>query len=142
MYRRGRPVDPEFNPDEQLYYRVTRHGVADDLSRILPEAFRSPDFSCNRGKYSKPLDVLLPHYQDHGVAEFLVQDIPERLASEGDVVYEFRVFHDPLVDNYAHSEVRALREGQNRPRKLPNLVKKTFRQLLSDRTRLIRVPVV
>ncbi len=68
MYRRGRPVDSHFEPTEKLY----RHCQGDHIvgDRVLPQAFRAPDFSVNRGKYSQPEDVLMPSYERWGVVSF------------------------------------------------------------------------
>jgi hypothetical protein len=61
----------------------------------------------------------------------------------GGVTIEFRVEHVPLADNYAHSEVRAFKDGRYDPKlKIPQSVKKEFRYLLSEKTRIIRYPEV
>ena len=56
--------------------------------------------------------------------------------------YELRVEHDPEDDNYAHSEVRAFREGLRvtHSGKIPVTVKSEFRQLIAE-AMVIRIEV-
>ncbi len=139
MYRAGRPVDPDFADDELLYNRCRAVHVAEQ--RLLPEGIKFPDWSVNRSKYSEPDDVLLPSYSDWGIVEFKVDSVPKKLISPGEVVFEFKVEHDPVEDNYSHSEVRTYKGGVHNKKIDPNTaVKKQFRQMLSDKTRLIRFP--
>jgi hypothetical protein len=147
LYRRGRSDDQEFEPSEELYHRCTEGSTYEDpvqpnLWRLKPSALRSPDFSVNRQKYSQPEDVLLPNYQGWGVVSFTVGDVPASIASQGQVVFDFRVEHVPDEDNYAHSEVRTFRGGQRvlASSKVPETVKSLFRQRLSERTRVIIHP--
>ena len=139
MYRRGRRVDPYFEPSEKLYRRCqVGHVVA---GRILPQAFRSPDFSVNRGKYSEPEDVLIPSYERWGIVGFQVKDVPSRVFSGGGAQFEFRVDHDPEENNYSHSEVRTYKNGRFDPKlKVARTVKKEFRQRLSDRAIVLKTP--
>ena len=113
MYRRGRPVDPLFEPSENLYRRCQADQI---VGRILPQAFRSPSFSVNRGKYSEPQDVLIPSYERWGVAGFQVKDVPSRIVSSGGTQFEFRIDHIPEEDNYSHSEVRTYKNGRFDPK--------------------------
>ena len=139
MYRAGRPEDPDFEPHERLFYRCLKIHV--ESGRVLPAAFRSPDFSVNREKYSEPEDVLVPSYESWGVAGFEVSVIPSEMSSPGGVRYQFRVDHVPEEDNYSHSEVRAYKVGvYNRKLKVHDIVKKQFRQILSDSARVIKEP--
>ncbi len=139
MYRVGRPIDSYFEEDELLYNRCRLEHV--DGERLLPTGIRFPDWSVNRGKYSEPEDVLIPEYWDWGIAQFEVSSVPKSLNLPGNTQFEFRVEHDPLENNYSHSEVRTYKDG-NHHRKLEvnKTVKKQFRQILSDRTLLIRQP--
>lgn len=143
MFRRGRPVDPVFDAEETLYRRCLPGEVQGQ--RLLPAAIKFPGWSVNREKYSDPDDVLIPNYQEYGVAGFRVKDIPESLRSPapGNVLFEFGVEHVPEEDNYAHSEIRTYKDGHYDPslsKKINAQVKKEFRQLLSDRTFVIRHP--
>ncbi len=142
MLRQGRPVDSTFQPEEKLYRRCISDHVL--KKRVLPEAFRFPDFSVNRGKYSEPEDVLVSsagNFGDYAIVVFRVDAIPVRLPSPGRIEYEFRVYHDPQDENYAHSEVRTLKNGvHSRTLDVNKTVKKTFRQMLSDRAEVLKLP--
>jgi hypothetical protein len=139
MYRQDRLVDPEFAPSEDLYYRCQAQHVAE--SRLLPTALRFPDFSVNRAKYSLPEDVLIPDYQTWGIAAFQVKDIPPDQKSDASTTYTWGVIHDPNVDNYAHSEIRTYKNGYYAKNlDVSKTVKKAFRQILSDRARIIKQP--
>lgn len=149
MFQNGRSVDPDFDLDEQLYRRCCPTQVVEN--RLLPEAINFPDWSVNRAKYSQPEDVLFPNFHCCGIASFRVRDIPRELKSGGEKgqeenVFEFKVVHCPEEDNYSHSEVRTYKNGihdksdKNFKNKINKTVKKEFRQLLSDRTTLIRQP--
>jgi len=140
MYRNDRPVDPHFASEEFLYRRCRQADVHGE--RLLPYAIRFyPDWSVNRSKYSEPEDVLYPSYLDWGVASFQVQDIPPHMVSGGGILFEFKAEHVPEDDNYAHSEVRTFKNGvHERKAELPNLIKKEFRQLLSERARVVTPP--
>jgi len=142
----GRAIDPEFSATEQLYFRIPPlQSDEDDLGEILPPAkIRSLPFSVNRGKFSRANDVLYGH-SEFGMAMVHVQDIPKNLISETGVEFEFRVEHVPVedneLDNYAHSEVRAFRDGQEVDhKKISNDVKLAFREIVSRRARILKNP--
>lgn len=144
MYRCGRAIDPIFDEEEILYVRC----LSDDVQgeRLNPAAIKFPDWSVNRSKYSEPEDVLIPNYQEYGVAAFKVKNIPKTLSSPapGNILSEFKIEHVPEEDNYAHSEVRTYKNGHHDRsigKKLNSQVKKEFRQLLSDKTFVIRHPL-
>jgi hypothetical protein len=77
----------------------------------LPPAIKFPSWSVNREKYRRPADVLFPSWPDWGVAAFTVADVPAELRSEGGALFQFSVEHVPLEGNYAHSELRASKDG-------------------------------
>ena len=132
MFRRNRPIDENFDLEEELYYRCQAQHV--DEQRLLPGAIRFPNFSVNRSKYSEPEDVLIPSYQDWGIATFRVGNLPEPELTDDTTEYEWRVVHDPLEDNYAHSEVRTFKNSvYSENLKVPSTIKKKFRQILSER---------
>lgn len=147
LKRRGRPAEQQFEPDEALYKRCRKVDV--DEGHLAAESIRFPDFSVNRAKYSDPEDVLLPDYEGWGVAEFQVKDVPARVPMEEltqppAVEYTFSVVHDPLDDNYSHTEVRALKDGVYRKKlKITHQgVKQWFRVRISQASRVIRDPDV
>ncbi len=146
MYRHGRAIDPIFAPDENLYMRVCADQIDLEERRVLPTAFRFPNQSVNREKYTgDPLWVLYPNFFDMGVVAFEVQQIPTPILREGGPAYEFRPVHDPLEENYGHSEVRGNRESDRtfNPRlKAPRNVKVQFRMRLGEAARIIHYPEV
>lgn len=140
LLRRGRPVDPVFEPEERLYRRLRVIDV-DLEGRIEPTSLESPDFSVNRGKYSEPADVILSD-SSHGIASFTVADVPESLLSAEEIEFQFSVEHDPLDDNYSHSEVRSYKSGGRLgPRKKPpKAIKTLFRLSLVPKMEILREP--
>lgn len=141
MFRQDRPVDSEFSPTEDLYHRCLARHVVD--KRLLPEAIRFPNFSVNRSKYSEPEDVLIPQYSQWGVATFQVKDLPPQRSTDTNTTYTWQVVHDPLEENYAHSEVRTYKNGHySETLDVPKTIKKEFRQVLSDKARIIKLPNV
>jgi hypothetical protein len=139
LLRRGRVVDEHFDSSERLYHRCQLQHI--NSGRLLPQAIRFPNFSVNRSKYSQPEDVLLPCYRDWKIAAFEVIDIPEPQSTDKNTEYSWRVKHDPLDTNYAHSEVRTFKNSvYDENLKVPTTIKKQFRQILSDRARVIHEP--
>ncbi|MCH8253115.1 MAG: hypothetical protein IID36_11745 [Planctomycetes bacterium] len=138
MYRCGRPVDPEFDPEELLFLRCREDHI--DNGRLNPLAIRVQNQSVNRGKYSEPHWVLFPDFLTWRVASLRVGDIPEALSGPPPICvpYTFAVEHHPLDDNYAHSEIRARKNGIYKPRlNLTHSVKLEFRSRLVERARII-----
>lgn len=158
MLRMDRPPDPLFFPEELLYLRCTLEGAetlsADDGSlrrRVRPAYIHFPDQSVNRQKYSRPWHVLLPGASEDsrdwilwGVACVPVAALPPPQETAGKVLYEFTVEHDPLDDNFGHAELRVYKNRQRETdkKKINAKVKKTYRQLLSEQTRIILDPLV
>jgi hypothetical protein len=140
MYRAGRSLDQDFDESELLYKRCLAEHIEEE--RLLATAISFPDWSVNRAKYSEPEDVLIPDYLDWGIAAFEVGNVPKSLISPGNVKYDFRVEHDPVEDNYSHSEVRTYKDEHHDKKLDPNkTVKKRFRQILSEKTVIIRQPL-
>ncbi len=141
MFRRSRPIDPDFDPLEDLYIRCRLCDVIGN--RLSGVSIRFPDCSVNRGKHSEPEDVLIPHWLDFGIATFKVVHVPQSLTSESGTKFEFKVTHVPEDDNYAHSEIRTFKNGFHDGKvKVSSLVRKEFRQILSERTTVIRQPTI
>src|SRR3954447_12309055 len=136
MYRRGRPLDPVFEPNEDLYYRISVQGGVGEHPEGVD--IRIPEDSVNRGKYSEPDDVLYPSYFSLGIATFKVSAIPSpKIFTDDQGItreYSLKVEHDPYEDNYAHSEVRAFREDVRvqHSSKIPKTIKSVFRQLMAE----------
>ena len=138
MYQRGRPADHVFDPREELYRRIRSQDYVEGSGLYVP----FPVFSVNRQKYSEPGDVLFSFGPEWGAVSFVVSAIPSPLESEGEdhVICSFEVMHVPMEDNYAHSEVHTLKGDIRNPKKIPDTVKKKFRQILGERCRLLRLP--
>ena len=143
LLRKGRPACRLFEPDEQLFRRIEKQHVVDD--RVVNPGVRFPCFWVNRGKFSLSEDVLRPSYPDHGICAFRVPDVPKGPCrpTPSPYTYTFDVVHVPEEENYAHSEVRASRDGEyDASLHVPNLVKKRFRMELGQRMVVIRQPLV
>lgn len=104
MRRNGRPVDPVFNDDENLFRRFAPDCFEGE--RLEIDAIELPDMSVNREKYGPP-EWLLIDYAEWGVLSFAVVDIPRQLLHLGVTQYTFAPEHCPTRNNYPHSEVRA-----------------------------------
>lgn len=139
MYRAGRPVDPDFSPEENLYFRYKEMETVE--GRVIPTGIRFPDFSVNRSKYSEPEDVLIPCYEDYGILTFKVKDIPPAERTNETTLYEWKAVHEPTEDNYSHSEVQTFKNGMYAKKlDVPKTLKKKFRVILSERMSVIHEP--
>jgi hypothetical protein len=139
MYRRGRPVVPDFDADEELYRRCLNEHA--DSGHLLPAAIGFRNWSVNRQRFSEPGDVLIPDWPDWGVAAFQVSHVLPAMQLPGGPQYTFRAEHVPDEDNYAHSEIRTYKDGVPPPKpEPPQEIKKKFRQLISDGSRIVIPP--
>lgn len=138
----GRSADPHFEPQENLYYRfdIIMYQGFRAGSGI---SFRLPNFSVNREKYSEPDDVLLPSYKDYGYLSFKKSHFPPPAKSAGEEGkwYCFDVMHNPVEDNYSHTDVRCLKDGFFSDNLgVPKTVKKVFRQTIAEKCKILRKP--
>ena len=139
----GRGADQCFEPDDSLFYRVLR---LDQTGHVRGTDIRFPNTSVNRSKYSRP-EHLLWNWPDQGVVGFLVREIPTPIRAGDGRMFDFKAVHDPVrppedkVENYAHCEIRPF-HGSSPQRTAPDVVKKVFRQELSDRMRPLIPPKV
>jgi hypothetical protein len=112
----GRPLIPEFDPGEMLYHRL---GTKDRFHRTpsgqIHIAFRVGDTSVNRTvPDGAPLDCTLsdyPHHLDDGVIGFAVASIPRMHLRPGAASVYSKPVHDPLNENYYHTEIRCFRDS-------------------------------
>lgn len=149
MWRQGRAPEPKFEPSELLYYRCTIRDLeyaGGDLSSL---SVRLPTFSVNRGAFSEPEDVLIPpsdqpiaNIELMGIAKFPVCGIPASLTPPQGKTIEFKVEHAPLEDNYAHSNVRAYKDGKLTEEKLAVTVRKDFRAEIARHAEIHRPPQI
>jgi hypothetical protein len=116
MYRRGRPVDEYFKPNEHVYRRYFKNDY--DLVRgvLLPSALRFPKkddlttgSSVNRSSLSRAEDALWTNKQrlpDAGVYQFPLACLPaEEECPKTGRRFTFFPKHVPLWNNYAHTEI-------------------------------------
>ncbi len=85
---------------------------------------------------------MLIAYPDQGVAAFLVEDIPASILSDDGRRYGFGVEHQPVPDNYAHSEVHTYHSGERMDdvgKEPPRQVRKKFRDLLRQRIVILEI---
>jgi hypothetical protein len=99
------------------------------------------------GPFSEPGDVLLPeNRRAWAVARFRVRDVPGGAfqtapVERGGRTITFGVEHDPLDDNYAHSELRAYVDGEfHENARVSTGVKKAFRARLAPKLEIIIPP--
>lgn len=144
LRRDGRPIDAEFLPGEELYFRVSAVHIHGE--HVSPASIRVPAQSVDRQKYCPVPDwVLVPGYEHWGVAKFFRGDVPDSMVSPspGNVRYRFTVEHVPEDENYAHSEIRAYKGDQalfDQKLQINDTVKKTFKMQLADKMRIIQRP--
>lgn len=143
-----REYDQVFEEDEELYRRFSKRDI-DDKGEITKTAVIFPAFSVNRGKYSKPEDVLFPNYKKYGIFKFHVEDIRSINAHNiNGNNYSFDVEHLPecrsnnhklQYDNYAHSEVRTYVNGKyDENKNIAKTIKSKFRMELYYRINYIK----
>jgi hypothetical protein len=155
MWRRGREIDPEFEPSEPLYSRCTKDQLEDwdgnftDVFSSL--SVRFPDFSVNRGKYSEPEDVLIPSvgqppdiYAQMGIVKFTVGTARwEHQPKASPIKYEMRVEHNPDDHNYSHSEVKTYKDGKyDNGADISKTIKKAYRARLARGAEIVRRPSI
>ena len=133
MYTANRLKVPDFDPAENLFVRVEPDQVINGEVKIT--AIRLPEQSVNRERFSPPWWVLIPSpeqpaekFRDCSVFAIARSDVPSKVeVSPGvDHVFEFRVAHVPVENNYAHSEIGVFRGGHQQ-RKIKN---KSAKQML------------
>lgn len=162
MLRGERPEsDPDFHATERLFRRVDPEFVDEyepGKLRILTTAWGAlHNISVVRSKYSDPDHARWDSRTDPGnppgfepklwrdwyVASVLVGDLPTAIDSGGGTTYGFGPVHVPFDDLYAHSEVRASKDGtvitkQNKFKS--EEVKAQYRTLLCDRASVVLRP--
>ena len=137
----GRPICPNSDySDGDLLYRSFKKTDLDDNNHLKLETIRFPDMSCNWDRFSIPEDVW---YREKGSVKdgcyaFSVKDSRfENIASP---------VHDPIypstasqIENYSHTEVRVLKQGQSFLSQIPkgqklssNVNKVKYRQHIQE----------
>jgi hypothetical protein len=141
MIQGDRVPDNQFSPQHQLYIRCKIDEVLGD--RLNPPTIHCDNTSTNWSKYGKPWDVIFD-YPCYGIGKVFVRDLPDNLQPKGSsaLPHGFRPQHVPLSDNYPHAEIWAYRAGARIHKISSSLVRKEFRQIISDRSFIILRPQV
>jgi hypothetical protein len=147
LLRGERATDNQFDDDEKLYRRFLPNHPTQDIFQIERYQFY-PAMSVNRERYSEPHDVLYDKvlngqgFDDWGVTYIRVKQAlllfntsplytVQGNKSTADVTYTVSVEHHPEEDNYAHSEIRILKDGEYQENlNLPTGLKKQVRSYL------------
>lgn len=149
-YRQQRPVANDFDSSEFIYFHLALTDIESGRT-LKPAAMPLPDLSVNRSGFAgRSWYVLLPQPDDDwaktrkrlckGIVRLRTCDAfcEHMVASKA---YSFRVEHDPEEHNYHHCEIRVFEDGVRiQDRKPPTIVKKFYRDWLSDRGRVILKP--
>jgi hypothetical protein len=143
MIRNGRPALTHFAPDELLFLR---YGVDDFVNgQLAAAAIHFPKQSVNRGRFSEPGDVLFHNdgkYDGLGAVEFDVADIPATITGDQGSTYRFFMHHEPLDDNYGHSEIWSARpRAEEEYREPSKSTKLQFRMQLCKRILASRIRI-
>jgi hypothetical protein len=124
-----------FEPEEELYRRYTSdHWTAGVFTGV---ALRFPNPSFNRSSLSSPTEVLRDgpkRFDGWGVLGCYVLDVPKKVVSATQEVFEFFARYDPLPTNPAHSVIAHMPRTDE---PLPPLVKKQVRTRLGQRMRML-----
>jgi hypothetical protein len=116
--------------------------------RLLGARIPYKNPSVNWSKYGKPWDVIFD-FPGFGIAQFIVCGLPKELPMERPAgvtpkVHSYFPGHVPECENYSHCEIWTFKEGVRvpNPKDLPATVKKEFRQIMSDRSVILRNPLL
>jgi hypothetical protein len=155
----GRSENPSFNRSERLFRRCPTEAVDEFEGRfriIGQKAFDGHNQSTVRSLYSHPDHArwdsakdpenepgFIPQlYRDYYVVCISVADLPGPITSAGNQTHTFAPKHIPFEDNYAHSEIRAARDGTPVPEVKSKLVKTQYRTWLGDKASVCLRPGV
>ncbi len=112
---------------------------------INPLKIGYANLSVNREKYSVSEDVIfgMPSW---GILYWLVADVPSNVKPSNEGLgepFDFRPSHAPEWNNYAHSEIWAYKGNVRVQDPNPSkVVKKMYRQLMSERAKIIKLPEI
>lgn len=143
MYKGHRGVDNNFKAWHKLYRRCEREDIQGE--RLLAARIPYANTSVNWSKYSNPWDVIFD-YPNFGFTGLFVHDLPTELPNErtdGSKLHSFVAEHFPDENNYSHCHITTHKEGEKVDgQKLPAIVKKEFRTIISDRSVLLLAPKI
>jgi hypothetical protein len=142
MFKRNRGVVVDkYKPWHQLYRRCELEDLLG--GRLIAARVKYDNVSVNWSKFSRPWDVIFDN-PGNGIVGIFVFDLPTELPKElskGAKLHSFEAEHVPEEENYSHSEIKTYRDGEKLDKPdLPKLVKKEFRAIIADRSRLLLAP--
>lgn len=115
MHQNGRNSEPFDDGKEKLFLRFpASEDLEVDCTKLRPAFFEIRAQSVNRSRFSEALWVTLPDWKGWGIATSLFEniDLSEfRTNDPKSAVYKFEPTHHPCACNYAHSEIRVLKNG-------------------------------
>jgi len=142
----ARVKDNAFAPAERLFYLFPKL----DGGEVSFQEIQFPDQSTNRAKYCGTPEwlylTLYPKYLSYGIASFETSAIPfELTSSTTKLKYYFFAEHDPLDDNYSHTEVRCKnKDGIRIPfeekKRIHKSVKMAYRMEIGQASAVLRAP--
>lgn len=139
VHQDGLPVVDTFDDSEVLYRRYLLAHFVD--RELVPQHFQFPKPSFNRGKFSRPEDVLHPDCcdgkvlgQGWGVLECLASDACISTLSHDNREVLLSPKHVPLQSCYAHSELWCfVSEDGSELKKPSSTVREKFRIKLAKK---------
>jgi hypothetical protein len=115
---------------------------------MLAARIRVDKPSVNWSKYSKPWDVIFD-YPGFGIVRFIVRCLPTELpkgtpapGSKPPELHRIYPSHQPLLENYSHSEIWAARGTNVIKRISSQMVIKEFQAIMSQESLVLRRPEV
>lgn len=160
MFRWGRDPEPNFNPKEYLFQRFSddvgyeKRTTDTSIKQTVSERIRWAEQSVNRSRFGKPIDTLFPGWCDHGVFGYAAEGLPRNIIGGGrgknqpGPIWDFEVEHNPLVENYGHSNVYARKDrsrvDRSKQSSVSALAKKTAREAIASHPslRIFRYPTI
>jgi len=139
LRQNGRLPDHDFSEMEQLYRRFCHEELVDN--QFISATIKPPGSSVNRQRYSEPNDVLFPDNLCCGIAYFTVQDITSIRVMSGNSkdFFDFGVSHEPLPENYAHSEITVSKNGELFSKKFSKMALKEFQNILRNKISILSI---
>lgn len=151
LHAKERGAVPFADGKEVLYRRISEGDIDRKRNRVLESAWSSgwPNVSVNRSAFSGPEHVRFPARTcaRAGAAQIKYHDVPfGARAPEAEAQgsrFLLQVTHQPLEHNYAHSEIRCIKEASlESAKKASEAAKSQLRSELSDAAQIVLEPIV
>lgn len=155
LHTNGKPIVNDFDPDELLYRRFPIKGNDGNplynpvTKKLTHDAFPLRCDSVNRGRYSKPEDVLYDikegnHYLNWGICSFTVEQAESISCTvkvkDNDDIYTIQIKHRPEECMYPHSEITIFKNGEKVPKISPSSAKLYIRDKFLEALKVYREP--